>query len=218
MMMRTFFAAAVLLVSASCHADSQDVEEIQAAFSTYRSALLSRDGEAARTVISQNTTDYYAQMRDLTLDADHEIIVARPILDRLMIYILRARMNAEDLSEMSGGDVFVHAVNEGWVSADTVQSASLGCVEFRSGYVHSCLIIDGEELPLGFRFYLENEQWKLDLSSTFLPVNAAFTQLISDSGLSEDHFLDGLMRSLGYSGGYDDQLRQPLRSVSPGTE
>jgi hypothetical protein len=143
--------------------EEQAVREI---FLQYRDAIAKGRGETAASLASEKTLAYFERMRLAALTMPAAEVKHSPVMDRTMILLTRARIAKEDLERWHGRELFVHAVDQGWVGKEAQRlepdvvsieggTASLG---LRSG---TSVVTPAQ----GFRLYQEGGGWKLDVIS-----------------------------------------------------
>ncbi len=169
--------------------------EVQAAFKMYRQALLDGDGEAAWSVIDSHTTRFYGQMLRDSLSLPARDLNRLDYIHRLTVLRLRTEFRKPQLQALTGRDVFVLAVTNGWISKSTVQSVpALQRVTVNGRYAQGYLPVDPRVPALYFIY--EDSQWKLALWKTFEIANGAIRQMKQESGLSEKEFLLNMLRGV----------------------
>jgi len=167
---------------------------VNANFQKYRKALLDGDGETAWSLVDSKTQHFYSQtLRDA-------LSMQRAELDRLdythkfQVLRLRTEFRKSHLEGLTGRDVFVLAVTNGWISKSAVQAATaLQRVAVNGRYAVGVIPQD-PKAPLHFIY--EDSEWKLSLWKIFEFANAIGKQMKKESGLSEDDFSLALMRQL----------------------
>jgi hypothetical protein len=155
-------------------APADDEQQVRAAFSQYKEAIGQGKGEEAARVVSEKTLATFERLRIAALHLAAAEVKRSPVMDRTMILVTRARVRREDLERWRGRELFVHAVDQGWVGKDAQRlepdavtidgsTASLG---LRAG---SEVVVPAE----GFRLYREQGGWKLDVMSIARPESAS---------------------------------------------
>jgi hypothetical protein len=101
------------------------VPAVKAAFDGYRAALKKGDGVAAARIVDNQTLKYYGTMKRMALTALAAKVKQLSFLDRLMIVILRLRVELDRLRAMSSKQLFAHGVEQGWISKNSVANVQL---------------------------------------------------------------------------------------------
>jgi hypothetical protein len=198
-------ALVFVMAASACGGSSGPSEEdqVRAAFRTYKQAALSGDGEAAASVVSEDTIRSFDRFRSLALHADSEDVHGYSMFNRFVIAAFRLQIPPETLETLSGPEVFIFAVDHQLgIDEDSISQLELGDISaFEGGTVAKAkIIVDGEETPSEFEFTKENGAWKLDLEALFGFANLALQQVAEEAGLSED---DLIFRALEFEYGRD---------------
>lgn len=156
-------AASAASLPADVEKDTASAREL---FLSYRKAIMARNGKEAAGLVSEKTIAYYDAMRVAALEKPEAEVRSAPLFDKMMILLLRARIPKEDLQRWSGRDLFIYAVDQGWVG-DEVQGLEPRKITVEGAVAHIGMRSDGKALPpsAGFRAYKEGKAWKLDVMS-----------------------------------------------------
>lgn len=169
-----------------------EIEEakIQACFEAYKNSILNDQGEVATKYVSERTIQFYDSMAFLARTADSLHIDSLSIIDKLTVLALRARTPNELLFSYEGREVFVFAINSGMVGKDDVRNNDIGKIYLDSTFARAMMMVNGTEAPLAMHFHLEEGEWKMDLTSLFPITNTALEEVIEDSEMTENEFLE----------------------------
>ena len=126
---------------------------VRTCFDDYKAAILSGNGKEAVRHISEKTLDYYAEIQTLALHGEASKVRALELMDRLMIISLRTRIPIQQLKSMSPRDLFVYAVENGWVGKESIQRLGLGTVLVKDLSAKGTYLYDGKEVELYFHFF-----------------------------------------------------------------
>lgn len=173
------------LVASSAWADE---DSIRRAFGEYRNSVLSNNGTAALSHVSASTVEYYGAIQQLALRATPDIVKQANIGDRLLILMVRHRVDAETLKSMDGQKLFVHAVNQGWIGKNGVEKLEIGSVAVRNGIARALMVAGGKRTPIQITMK-EEGTWRVDLTSILPVTNEAFGQAVANMGMSENDFI-----------------------------
>jgi hypothetical protein len=159
------------------------------AFENYRSAILNRDGVKAYSLVDENTREYYSISAKRALRLPEKETRKLNILDKINVLLARHSIDKSKLSTMNGKTFFIYAVDQGWISEESVSKIKIKVVTVNNNFGKSHLITEKGEAPFGFSFRKENGKWKIDLTSTFNITRMAFSQKIKQMGMQENEFL-----------------------------
>jgi hypothetical protein len=187
---------AVLNSFSMAFAQPTEEKAVRETFNAYKAAILADKSEDAVNAVDSRTLKYYTDMLELTKTADSNTIESRPLIDKLMILILRHRATKDELLAMKGHDAFVFAIKNGMVSKGGVVNTAIGKVTLSNLFAKGEALVEGKPTPLFFEFHKENNQWKIDLTSLFPIANTAFRQMVEDSGEKENDFLFTVLTNL----------------------
>jgi hypothetical protein len=179
------FGAAVMFLT-GCN---DDTTQIRTCFAEYERALVDRDGRAAIDIVSDSTIDYYDDILAKALDDSPEQVRALGVLDRLQVISLRHRMPAERLRRMEGYELFVHSVDEGFISRITLGEGSIGDVTVTGDSATGVYLLDGRPTTFEWGFVREYETWNVDVMSLRPLYESALKRMIRESGMSANEFI-----------------------------
>lgn len=177
-------------------AASSDEADIRKTFSQYREALLKKDGHAAAATVDADTLAYYAKMRELALSADAATTRKQSMIDRIMILRLRHEIGFERVNKMSGRDLFVYAVDQGWVSPSSVEKASLGTVKISGNEGHGELVMGEKPAPFNFLFKKTEQGWRFSLLPMLALGEPAMQQMAKQAGQEENAFVFTILEKI----------------------
>jgi hypothetical protein len=182
---------------------------IRACFAAYKAAILEGDGEAAAVEVDAATIAYYEKMLELSLDASAEETKRLPLMDRMTVLIVRARVEPELLRTVDGRELFVHAVKSGMVGKSSVIHNELGEVKVSGAHATGEHVSAGQKTRIRWRFHREEGAWRMDILSIFPAATLAFQKTIADSGMTENEFI---FRVIAMTGGTEptDDIWQPV--------
>ena len=191
---------------AGCGADERS---IHACFDAYKRAVLESDGESAVEQVTKGTIEYYANVLDLVFEASAEKTRALPLVDRITVLLIRARVEPERLRQMDGRQLFIYAIDHGMVGKSSVIRSDLGDVAISGDYAIGDALSAGKRSGIQWRFYREGGRWRMDVTSVMTAANIALLQVIRDSGEEENQFVQKLVAmTLGRDPGED--IWEPL--------
>jgi hypothetical protein len=181
------------LLVAGCGGDDTSRAEaeqaIRACFAGYKAAVLEGNGDAALGCVDAATIAYYEKLLGFALRASAEETRKLPLMDRVTVVLLRARIEAGLLRTMDGRKLFVHAVELGMIGKDSVIRNELGEIVVSGGHATGEHVSAGKPSAMHWRFHHENGAWRMDLLSILPKATLAFQQVIRESGMTEDEFI-----------------------------
>ena len=147
-----------------------DIEAERAAvrevFLGYRRAITAQQGEVAFQHTSAKTIDHFESVRVAALEMPETKLRAAPLMDKIMILSLRARLTRAQLEGSTGKELFVMGIDRGWTGDDVAQ---LEPAEIRIDGDTARIGIRKGDIVLpsaaGFRAHREGSVWKLDVMS-----------------------------------------------------
>lgn len=188
-------ALSLLATACSCTKKPTEADEIQVVFQKYRTALLERDGEAAWAVLDSHTQNFYATVLQDALSLPRRELSRLDRVHRFTVLRLRTDLRRAELQNMTGHDVLVMAVQNGWVSnASLAAMTNLSKVQV-TGLYASAFVPESPKVP-AFHFIKEGSEWKFSLVKGFGLINATFRQLQAESRLSEKDFLIHMLQQV----------------------
>ena len=158
--------------------------------------VLNELGQDASKLVTQSTIDYFGEMQQLALFGSSADVRAQSIVNQMQILTFRHRVHADRLKRMSPREVFIHAVDQGWVGKNGVVTLDSGPVSI-SGDV-AAIDVFKNGLPTGLKFRLQREagSWKLDLIPILAVGNQAFKVIAKQQRISEEYLVLSLLESV----------------------
>ncbi|MCK6474017.1 MAG: hypothetical protein L6R28_20025 [Planctomycetes bacterium] len=186
--------AAVLLCA--CGARGEDVQP-KDVFDAYRKAILEAKGPEALELLAKQTIDYYQRALDHALKSDEATVKGLMLLDRLLIFQVRARIGHEELKKMDGKALLSYSIKNGWIGRDSVERLTDCTVRDGANENEKDLVVDanGRKVMM-FKFYKEDGKWKLDLMANAAMVNLLFKHMAKEAEMEEDDFALSVLEGL----------------------
>jgi hypothetical protein len=135
-------------------------------------------------------------MLDHVRKSDSTVIRQLPILDKLMIFVVRHRVPREDILSFNAQSLLKYAIQNGMVGKNSVLNNTIGDISIENGSAKAQLVVDGNLSPLNFEFNHEDGMWKLDLTSVFKATGAAFQAMADGSEMNEDEYIFTLLEMM----------------------
>lgn len=170
-------------------AQKKQEKRVRKSFESYKDAILNDKGAKAVACVDSRTIKYYSEILETSKSADSASVNALGLLDKLMVLTIRHRATKEQILGFDGSGLFVFAVESGMVGKNSVAHNSVGDVEISGTFAKGRLLSYGDESPFYFHFYLEEEVWKLDLTSAFQLAAPGFRKMQEQSGKEENEYV-----------------------------
>ena len=142
------------------------------------------------------THDYYEEIRTLALTADRARLKQLTLTWQMGILGMRLRLTAKQLTSMTGRDLFVYAVDQGWIGKDTVANQDIGKITVTGDHAHAPSTVGGKTTPLKMQFIRQDGVWRLDMMHMMKFANTVMDQLREQTGVPEDEFLDRVVATV----------------------
>ncbi|MFD0203658.1 MULTISPECIES: hypothetical protein [Saccharothrix] len=184
-------------------------EAIRQAFADYRDAARAKDGAAAAKVLSQDSLDYYREMRDLSLTGTAEQLGDQGTTTMMMVYVMRAEFDATELRGMSAEQLVAAAVEKGLVSESSLDNVDLGTMTVDGETATAKMTVSGKPAGIEMTFRKEDGSWRFDAHSIMAAVDESLKAVAKQQGLSMEEFIDTALGSL-YGADRVPELKKPL--------
>lgn len=197
-----------------------DIEAERAAvrevFLGYRNAIVAQRGEDAVRVTSVKTLDYYESMRVSALEMLEVEVRGASLMDKIMVLSFRARLTQAQLESSSGKDLFVMAVDRGWIGDDVGQSEP-GEIRIDNDTARIGVRKGNVVLPsaAGLRAYREGSVWRLDVMSIRRVAEPALRAAVQKIDTDEDRAMVKMIEVLTDKK-VGPEIWQPLRKRAKG--
>lgn len=144
---------------------ADDQAAVLKAYEFYRDALAELDGEQAAELVSEATIELYQQLRDHAVKSNRQTVEQLPLGSRMIVICLRHRVEPEKLHAMDGRAVFVYAVNQKWISKNSLAKFkfTVDQVDVAEDGRTAQAFPRGRDSDIRFSFVKEDERWRLDL-------------------------------------------------------
>lgn len=185
--------APVALVSCTDHGPRDDVGEVRACYEAYMKALENGDGDAAAALVDRTTVDHFERMVAMAREADSSEVMRVPLVDRMIILGLRLHSDAGSLNAMDGREALRQAIENGGMVNEGIEGLGAGTITIHDKEAEAPLTIAGFPTPFQFRFRMENDHWRIDITSLFTFTQLAMGQLARSKGYTLEEFTAGLL-------------------------
>jgi len=194
--MKTFARNAFLLVLLTpmlTIAQQTEEKKVKKTFEDYKSAILNDKGDEAVKQVDTKTITYYGDILEKVKTADSLKVDRLSLMDKLIVLVIRHRISKEEIMTTNGKQLLVTAIKMGMVGKSSVINNEVGLVKVNGNFASGELLVRGQKTPLAFEFHKENGIWKLDLTAIFPAGEAAFHQMVKQSGEPENEYLLSLI-------------------------
>lgn len=188
--------------------ESQDIQDIRAVFQQYREALLESNGQAAAELVDAKTIQWYGNVLQDALFLEKDDLLSLDILKKFTVLRLRQEFKRDELEAMTGRGLFILAVNQGWISQESVEKAELAEVKTENDYAVAS-IKEAPTMP-AFYFIKEDGQWRLALWQIFPLAIQSLEASAAESGLSEEEFVFFILEQISGTPVNESILEGPL--------
>lgn len=187
-----------------------DIEGIAQCFYGYQDAVLADDGERAASFVDGGVYDYYTVGARQAVTLPKVEFDTLSLQERYLILLLRHSMSLEQLENMTGRELFVHAIRNGWTGKSGMAAQELRDVSIDNDRAEASILVNGRFFGHKYYFLRDTGGWKLNLLSVYQLVEKSFAALAEKSGVGEDVFLLNTLK--GARGeGCTEALFEPLR-------
>lgn len=188
---------------ATAGSDVAAEEAVRRVFSEYKQALIGGDGEAAVKLVDQDTLRYFEVLRGLALDGGEEEVRSRSFIERLLIVSMRHQLEPQQIAELSLADLIRIAVEEGWISPQSIAQLEMGAVRIdgdrAEGEARTRAASEEDGVnpveTLRYEFVREGGSWKFRFSSLVSNLDRLVAELATQLGLAEDELIFTLVES-----------------------
>lgn len=178
-------------------------ELVHGVFAAYKDALIRGDGDAAVALVDSETLRYYDVLRSLALHGSEEEVRGRSFIERLLIISMRHQLTPETMERLSLADLIRTAVEEGWISAQSIEQLEIGNVRIEgnraSGEARTRSAGEGTGGnpldTLHYEFIREDGAWKFRFSSLVSSLDRVVSEFAAQLGLPEDDLIFTLVES-----------------------
>jgi hypothetical protein len=193
----SMFNLMVVALLFAAQGTERPADAVNDAFEQYKSAVLANEGHVAAQVVNEATIAYFEEITQLAVCGSSSEVAARSAIDRMQIAIMRHRIPAKQLVNMSGRESFVYAVDHGWVGKNTIELIELGGMKVSEDVVEASIVLNGKTLPgAGFRFVKEDGSWKFDLVPVLASGESSLRRLAETRGVPENDLILQLLEAV----------------------
>lgn len=175
-------------------------QEIEETFYTLMRALKKRDATTVLQLADERTWSYFADLKDLALTADREVLEKLKPIDRFQVLALRHIKNPRDIAEITQENLFTQAVVQGWFYVGDKPDVRIDYVDLLPGgnQAMADIIVNSVIPDERLEFARQDGLWKMNLL-TLLPrqEEKLMARLRDTQQTEQEFFLDFLERETG---------------------
>lgn len=145
-----------------------EIKLVKAAFAKYQTAVLSQDGYEAMKCLNQKTIDFYDDLLDKVRYATQEEIEMLSDADQMQVLAIRRFFTKELIFDLTGITLYATCVREGLNDTQYLKTMSIGQVATKGNKAKAQMINNGKKTPIFFDFSKEENQWKIDITTTLI--------------------------------------------------
>ncbi len=169
-------------------ADQERVSSAVEEISSRWVAAVAEESPELIALVSVNADPYYSNLRDLALHGPMVAIEALHPVDQLQVMFLRLTVPSHRLAKMSGEEILLHAIREGWIGKDLRRTDELREVQIKGDTASGRLFKFGlDDRPDRSRQYFSYQDgfWKVELRGERERLERDFDSFTRRSGLSD---------------------------------
>jgi hypothetical protein len=183
-----FFAVVFLQ---SCQFSEKDNEQIRKCFADYKKAIITHQGKLGIECVDSKSIDYYAVTLRKVIEFDSLQIENQPPIDKYTILQIRQSVPYDSILQMDGKNLLIYLIDHAKAGNGNISEYEIGNIQIDHDTATVEKIIKGKATQFVYKFYKENNGWKL---STFSPrehklYNLGIKYSIIRSKLPEDQFI-----------------------------
>ena len=179
----------LFLVGANNLFGANDEQQVVDCFIAYKESLKKQDGKKALDLINQKSLQYYDSMVKLSVNGSEKEVKKLRMIDRMMVLIIRHKIDGKTLLKMSGKDLFRLYVDKGWLNQDGLGRVDIGKVTFYGTKASGHVVHKGRPTPLTISFTNDKGKWQIDLTSLLDNTNSAFVMMAKRAKMEENQYV-----------------------------
>lgn len=193
----TYFSLLIFIFGCK---DNNEEELIRQTFQTYKTSILTDNGNKAHSVIDKRTIDHYKQILGFTISADSSALETLPLMDKFFVLAIRHTVPPDSILKMTGDGLFIYAINKGMIGKDNASKLNIDNISVEQNFAVAEFTSDGKNTGIKIHFYKDVDAWKFDLSSFFKVGNIAFKNLLKDCPSENECIIEILETTYGKNG------------------
>ena len=192
---------AIILIALSpiCSFAQADTSNIRKSFDNLKLALLDEDGNKAIMLVDKNTFAFYSGILLKAKTYDSVQVEKLQIFEKILVFGVRFRDEEDNIKTMTDSAFFTYVVNKGMMNkiGFAIGGTELGAITVAGDTALGQLGLAVTPLPYKLTFRLEENIWKVDLSSLNIISHFALKHLVLTNKQTDTEFLISMIRSGG---------------------
>jgi hypothetical protein len=177
----------------SCSQNETEANLVQKCFDNFTKC---GDGVCAAKFLDSRTLTYYDNILDLTLTADSSTIAGLRFWDKYVVLRNRHTIPPDELRKMTGRNLFIHTMNSQKTPGRGEPTSEIEDIRVEGDSALAAVLENGKALEFPYRFYKENGQWKIDLTSQLPAANKPVTDVLPMRKMTEIEFIFDMLHGL----------------------
>ena len=141
-------------------------DEIKAAFSEYKTAMVGNNIDGVLDITSKNSFDYYEMLIDYALNADSAKVAGLSFMDRMSVLGTRIQIPKDALIGMDGPSYVRYGLENGLTNSAALNAIDVGDVTMEGdSKAQAQVMYMSQPLPAKMTFLQEGGKWKFDATS-----------------------------------------------------
>lgn len=176
-------------------ARADDAGDIRSVFTTFKSQLLAGQTSQAAEALAPSLNEYFQQLKPLVLKANNPLPATTPVVDHLLVEILRQRAGAK-IANQSLADVAADGLRQGWIKLDGLEDVQLGAINVTGQSATGALIVKGSPTSWSAPFLKTSAGWKIDPLAFYKIGDFLLKTEIARNGFNEQKTINEIAASL----------------------
>jgi hypothetical protein len=176
--------------------------QVMAALDAFLLAASANRGAAVAPLVTQQSFQWYEDLRRLALEANAAQVHALPLRDRMQVLMLRHVASPAELRSLNGRALLIRAIDRGWTLGQSwmfTDESPFGQVQVAGEGAQVAL--RGQRLPTPLHVEIRREQgaWRVDVTSIVQVGSTAYSSAARSRGRSEDELVFQMLQTLSGS-------------------
>lgn len=185
--MKIWLAVSLTLLTTLVYA--QDEEAVNTVFTSYKNAIVSKNGHQAFELINQKTISFYTTVWKASNQADSLTVTSFPFEKKLWVLTTRHLVTPNKATQFNSQLLFEYLVKNGWIHKENIASLAIGEISIENNFAIAQMLSEGYEIPYFFLFEKENGTWKINLIAMLETAGRNVEAIIRESEFSENQFI-----------------------------